>query len=47
MSEICSKSTTKTEQRHSCRSSVFNVNFEQIRPLFYVSFVDFEQVNIG
>ena len=48
MCKICSKLTIKTpERRHSRRSGVFIVNFEQIfAHCSGVYIVDFEQVNV-
>ena len=42
--ETCSKLIIKTpEQRQWCRSSVFNINFEQIFSCLCVSIIDLEQ----
>ena len=48
-SEICSKLTIKTPERHHwCRSGVFIVNFEHnFLPCSRFSIVNFEQVNAG
>ena len=48
MCELCLKLTIRaTERRHSRRSDIFIVNFEQISHIYGVSIIDFEQINGG